>query len=171
MTEKRRSTRHTAAGQRRFTAIDLFAGCGGLTSGLRAAGFNVLAAIEKDPDAASSYRANHPDVKLYETDIRAVSPKRLLQALQLSQGQTIDLVAGCPPCQGFTRLTESSGRRDRRNGLVREFLRFVRAIRPKICMLENVPGRRFLAPDPGRDVTQQSSSTSAFRVLPLALTH
>src|SRR5262249_24883342 len=48
--------------------------------------------------------------------------------------------AGCPPCQGFTRLTENSGRRDHRNGLVRQFLRFVRTIRPKVCMLENVPG-------------------------------
>lgn len=126
--------------QRRFTAIDLFAGCGGLTSGLRAAGFDVLAAIEKDPNAAETYRANHKSVKLYEKDIRQVSPKRVLRELGLPEGETVDLIAGCPPCQGFTRLTESSGRRDHRNGLVRQFLRFVRAIKPKICMLENVPG-------------------------------
>jgi DNA (cytosine-5)-methyltransferase 1 len=118
----------------------LFAGCGGLTSGLRAAGFDVLAAIEKDSDAAATYRANHPNVKLYEMDIRVVSPQRLLRDLKLPKGKTIDLIAGCPPCQGFTRLTESRGRRDRRNGLVRQFLRFVRAIRPNFCMLENVPG-------------------------------
>jgi DNA (cytosine-5)-methyltransferase 1 len=123
-----------------LTAVDLFAGCGGLTSGLRAAGFNVLAAIENDPDSASTYKTNHPDVKLYERDIRLVSPARLLRALKLSPGETIDLIAGCPPCQGFTRLTESRGRPDRRNGLVRQFLRFVRAIHPKACMLENVPG-------------------------------
>ena len=125
---------------RRFTAIDLFAGCGGLTSGLRAAGFDVLAAIEKDANAAKTYKANHANVQLYEKDIRLVSPARLLRALKLPEGETLDLIAGCPPCQGFTRLTESSGRRDRRNGLVRQFLRFVRAIRPKVCMLENVPG-------------------------------
>jgi DNA (cytosine-5)-methyltransferase 1 len=125
---------------RRFTAIDLFAGCGGLSSGLRAAGFDVLAAIEKDPDAAASYKANHPAVNLYEKDIRQVLPWRVLRALNLRDGETLDLVAGCPPCQGFTRLTENSGRRDRRNGLVRQFLRFVRALQPKVCMLENVPG-------------------------------
>src|SRR5207248_4975187 len=124
----------------RFAAIDLFAGCGGLTSGLRAAGFDVLAAIEKDGNAAETYKANHPNVKLFENDIRRVSPKRVLRALGLREGETLDLIAGCPPCQGFTRLTENSGRRDRRNGLVRQFLRFVRAIRPKVCMLENVPG-------------------------------
>ena len=121
--------------ERRSTAIDLFAGCGGLSSGLRAAGFDVLAAIEKDADAAATFNANHPDVQLYETDIRLVSPKRLLRELKLPKGETIDLIAGCPPCQGFTRLTESMGRPDRRNGLVRQFLRFVRAIRPKVCML------------------------------------
>lgn len=126
--------------ERRPTAIDLFAGCGGLSSGLRAAGFDVLAAIEKDADAAATYKANHPNVKLYEMDIRLVSPTGLLRALKLLEGETLDLIAGCPPCQGFTRLTESMGRPDRRNGLVRQFLRFVRAIRPKVCMLENVPG-------------------------------
>jgi DNA (cytosine-5)-methyltransferase 1 len=123
-----------------FTAIDLFAGCGGLTSGLRAAGFDVLAAIEKDADAAESYAANHPDVLLYEEDIRDVEPYELLQDLNLPRGETLDLIAGCPPCQGFTRLTENSGRRDRRNGLVRHFFRFVKVLRPKVCMLENVPG-------------------------------
>ncbi len=143
MTANRRDTGRRTRGRhfaRCFTAIDLFAGCGGLTSGLRAAGFDVLAAIENDPDAAATYRANHPKVKLYEMDVHLISPARLLRSLKLSKGQTLDLIAGCPPCQGFTRLTESSGRRDRRNGLVRQFLRFVRAIRPKVCMLENVPG-------------------------------
>jgi DNA (cytosine-5)-methyltransferase 1 len=125
---------------RRFTAIDLFAGCGGLTSGLRAAGFDVLAAIEKDANAAETYRANHPLVNVYEKDIRLVSPTQFLRALKLPRGRTVDLIAGCPPCQGFTRLTENNGRRDRRNGLVRQFLRFVQVIRPKACMLENVPG-------------------------------
>jgi DNA (cytosine-5)-methyltransferase 1 len=143
MSEKRTRAGHGSIRQgaeRHFTAIDLFAGCGGLTSGLRAAGFDVLAAIERDPAAAATYKANHSDATLYETDIRLVSPKRLLRALKLPQGETVDLIAGCPPCQGFTRLTESRGRPDRRNGLVRQFLRFVRAIRPKVCMLENVPG-------------------------------
>lgn len=143
MSDKRTRTRHGSTGLRfgrRLTAIDLFAGCGGLTSGLRAAGFDVRAAIENDQDAAATYRANHPNVKVYETDISVVSPKRLLRALKLPEGKTVDLIAGCPPCQGFTRLTESNGRRDRRNGLVRQFLRFVLAIRPKACMLENVPG-------------------------------
>ncbi|SRR6266480_1526555 len=82
--------------------------------------------------AAATYRPNHPNVKLYERDIGVVSPKRLLRALNLPEGKTVDLIAGCPPCQGFTRLTDSKGGRDRRNGLVRQFLRFVRAIRLEV---------------------------------------
>jgi DNA (cytosine-5)-methyltransferase 1 len=136
----REKVRCTVAHGRRFTAIDLFAGCGGLTSGLRLAGFEVIAAIEHDPDAASTYKANHPRVKVYETDIRLVSPKGVLRALKLLRRETVDLIAGCPPCQGFTRLTENRARPDPRNSLVRQFLRFVLAIRPKVCMLENVPG-------------------------------
>ena len=124
---------------RQFTAIDLFAGCGGLSSGLKDAGFRVLAAVENDVDAAASYGANHPEVKLYDVDIRHVQPTRVLRELGLKRGQ-VDLVAGCPPCQGFTRLTEKRRRRDPRNLLVREFLRIVLALRPRACMLENVPG-------------------------------
>lgn len=137
---KAKSEAPQSLSQQRPTAIDLFAGCGGLTSGLKAAGFDVLAAVEIDRDAAASYRANHPDVKLYERDIRTVTPGRLLRAVNPDRRRTIDLVAGCPPCQGFTRLTESKKRRDPRNGLVRQFLRFVRLLRPKTCMMENVPG-------------------------------
>lgn len=137
MARRTSATPRRARGRR--TAIDLFAGCGGLTSGLRAAGFDVLAAVEKDADASESYRANHQKVKLYESDIRTLSPGRILQELGLRKGE-LDLIAGCPPCQGFTRLTENAQRRDHRNALIRHYLRFVRAIRPKVCMLENVPG-------------------------------
>ncbi len=122
------------------TAIDLFAGCGGLTSGLRAAGFRVLGAVEKDSDAALSYSANHPNVRVFETDIRKISPREMVAKLKLPAGDRLDLIAGCPPCQGFTRLTENNGRRDRRNSLIREFLRFVVELKPKTCMMENVPG-------------------------------
>jgi DNA (cytosine-5)-methyltransferase 1 len=139
LTHARRTVSRQRPGHR-LTAIDLFAGCGGLSSGLRAAGLDVLAAIENDPDAARTYKANHPSVKLYEKDIRLVSPECVIDELKLPEGATLDLIAGCPPCQGFTRLTESQGRRDQRNSLVRQLLRFVRAIRPKVCMLENVPG-------------------------------
>jgi DNA (cytosine-5)-methyltransferase 1 len=138
---RRPATRSNRSSKRRRpTAIDLFSGCGGLTSGLTAAGFRVIAAVEKDEDAAASYAANHPKVLLYQQDIREVSPAQIRRDLGLRKGHRLDLIAGCPPCQGFTRLTENNGRRDPRNRLVRDFVRFVVELKPRACMMENVPG-------------------------------
>jgi DNA (cytosine-5)-methyltransferase 1 len=122
-------------------AIDLFAGCGGLTLGLKQAGFEVLAAVEIDHNAATTYAANHPTVCLKEIDIRKVKPKALMLELGLQRGQ-LDLLAGCPPCQGFSSLRTRNGanrNRDVRNDLVRQMLRFARTFHPKTIMMENVP--------------------------------
>lgn len=124
------------------TAIDLFCGCGGLTLGLKRAGFNVVAAVEIDRDAAKTFRANHPDVALKESDIQELSPRVMLRELKLRVGQ-LDLLAGCPPCQGFSSLRTRNGaarNRDVRNDLVREMLRFAKVFKPKAIMMENVPG-------------------------------
>jgi DNA (cytosine-5)-methyltransferase 1 len=123
------------------TAIDLFAGCGGVTEGLRLAGFRVLAAVEKDEVAVRTYRLNHPTVKVLEPDIRDVRGRKCLQALGLRRGE-LDLLAGCPPCQGFSTLRTRNGahwNRDPRNNLVDEMLRLVRELRPKAVIMENVP--------------------------------
>jgi DNA (cytosine-5)-methyltransferase 1 len=124
------------------TAIDLFSGAGGLTLGLRRARFKVLGAVEIDKLAAETYRSNLPGVRLWETDIRELSVARVLRELGLQRGE-LDLLAGCPPCQGFSTLRSLNGRRrvkDDRNDLVLEFGRFVRCLRPRAVMLENVPG-------------------------------
>jgi len=124
------------------TAIDLFAGCGGLTLGLKQAGFSVRAAIELSYLAAATYAENHPEVTLWNTDIRRVRATAVQQELCLKKGE-LDLLAGCPPCEGFSCLrTLNGGRRivDDRNDLVLQILKFVRAFRPKSVMMENVPG-------------------------------
>lgn len=126
-----------------WTAIDLFAGCGGLTTGLVQAGFKVIAAIENNSGAAEAYRLNHPTVaELYEHDIRQLKGTRLLRDLGLKKGQ-LDLLAGCPPCQGFSRMSTLNGAQvldDERNDLVLQYLRLVRDLRPRSLMFENVPG-------------------------------
>jgi DNA (cytosine-5)-methyltransferase 1 len=122
-------------------AIDLFSGCGGLTLGLKQAGFDVLSAVEIDPAAVRTYKANHHDVSIEQTDIRELSAAGLRQKLNLRPGE-LDLLAGCPPCQGFSSLRTRNGanrNRDARNSLIRDMLRFVRAFRPKTVMMENVP--------------------------------
>lgn len=135
MTTQRQSTR-------KLTAIDLFCGCGGLTAGLKIAGYKVLSAIELDPKACETYALNHPEVSLVEGDIRNVSPEDLMRDLGLRRGD-LDLLAGCPPCQGFSRIrkrNKSHSARDSRNALIDEFGRFVLTFRPKLIMMENVPG-------------------------------
>jgi DNA (cytosine-5)-methyltransferase 1 len=124
------------------TAVDLFSGAGGLTLGLRWARFKVLGAVEIDSLAAETYRANFPGIRLWEVDIQSLSVAKMLRELDLRPGQ-LDLLAGCPPCQGFSRLRSLNGNRsvvDQRNDLVLQFERFVRGMRPKAVMLENVPG-------------------------------
>jgi DNA (cytosine-5)-methyltransferase 1 len=126
---------------RKPRAVDLFSGCGGLTLGLKDAGFQVVGAIELDPGAASTYRSNHPDVLLAEGDIREVSSHQFRVALGLLPGE-LELLAGCPPCQGFSTLRTRNGahrNRDVRNGLMREMIRFAREFQPKAIMMENVP--------------------------------
>ncbi|MBW0451243.1 DNA cytosine methyltransferase [Paraburkholderia phenoliruptrix] len=124
-----------------LTAVDLFSGCGGLSCGLKDAGFDVVAAVEIDIKAQATYRLNHPDVSLYDSDIRKLDPADVLRSAGLKPGE-LDLLAGCPPCQGFSRLRTKNQRvsvEDDRNNLVKDFLRFVGVMRPKTIMLENVP--------------------------------
>ena len=119
-----------------LTAVDLFAGGGGLTVGLKRAGFEVVAAVELDKHACATYRANHGEVNLLEEDIKAV-PGKVLR--ELAGGNGVDLLAGCPPCQGFTSLNKG-GEKDPRNWLVLEMCRLSEEIMPKAIMMENVPG-------------------------------
>lgn len=124
------------------TAIDLFCGCGGLTMGLRKAGFRVIGAVDIDPLSVDTYKANHKGVRVWEMDIRDLDPHELAVELGLDKKQ-LDLLAGCPPCQGFSTLRTLNGAlaiEDPRNDLLLEFLRFVEALRPRAVMMENVPG-------------------------------
>jgi DNA (cytosine-5)-methyltransferase 1 len=129
-------------------AIDLFSGCGGLTLGLTQAGFRVVGAVEIDPLAVETYKTNHKRVVIWKKDISKISAAEVMRRLKIERGQ-LDLLAGCPPCQGFSTMTTLNGRigQDKQNDLVFEFLRFVRVMRPKAVMLENVPklakNRRF----------------------------
>lgn len=120
-------------------AVDLFSGCGGLTLGLKRAGFNVIGAVELDELAQETYQLNHPRTRLFKQDIRSVD---LSDLVELLGGNQLELLAGCPPCQGFSSMRTRNGNlvvEDERNDLVFEFARFAEALRPRLIMMENVP--------------------------------
>lgn len=131
-----------------FTAVDVFAGGGGLTVGLKNVGFDVVAAVEIEPHAFSTYKANHPEVQTYKQDVCTVRGEDLVKC---SPKNEIDLLSGCPPCQGFSTLTYKMRRDDPRNQLILEMGRLVEEIRPQIVMMENVPRM----PDKGKHLFQR----------------
>ena len=123
-------------------AIDLFCGCGGLTQGLTDAGFQVLGAVDIDALSCHTYQVNHPNTRVWHQDIRTLKPSVVLETLKLEPGQ-LDLLAGCPPCQGFSSLRTRNGAvsiEDPRNDLISQLLRFALVLRPRAIMMENVPG-------------------------------
>lgn len=132
----------------RPTAVDLFAGSGGLTLGFHRAGFEVLAALEYDPVHAATHLFNFPSCEVICRDARLISGDEIVNAARRSwekehglarEWPGIDVVIGGPPCQGFS----TGGRRDEsdeRNNLILEFVRLVEEIQPKAFCMENVAG-------------------------------
>lgn len=133
--------------------LDLFSGCGGLSLGFHAAGFEIAAAVEFDRDAAASHGANfHPGDPRHALarDITRLSPEALAHALDLGPvDQAIDVLVGGPPCQAFARIGRSklreiaehpeAFRMDARARLYLEYLRYVEAFKPLALVMENVP--------------------------------
>jgi DNA (cytosine-5)-methyltransferase 1 len=113
-----------------------------MSEGLKQAGYNVVGAIEVDADAVNVYTLNHPATHVWPCDIRKVTAAAVLKQLGLRKGQ-LDLLGGCPPCQGFSTLRTYNGHRwtrDKQNDLIFEFQRLVLGLKPKRVMMENVPG-------------------------------
>lgn len=124
-----------------YKAIDLFSGAGGLTQGLKDAGFRVIGAIDIEPLAVKTYKLNHPKVHVWEQDITKLTAEEIMQQLNIKKGE-LDLLAGCPPCQGFSTIRTRNKNRsvfDPRNDLIFRFLDYIKVMEPKAVMVENVP--------------------------------
>ncbi|SEH09083.1 DNA cytosine methyltransferase [Candidatus Venteria ishoeyi] len=121
------------------TVIDLFAGAGGLSCGLKMAGFQSLLANEIEPAYAKTYQRNHPDTDLVIGDVRQVHASNIRERLGLKKGD-VDLLAGGPPCQGFSINAPIRTLDDDRNHLFKEYIKVAQALLPKAILIENVPG-------------------------------
>jgi DNA (cytosine-5)-methyltransferase 1 len=133
--------------------LDLFSGCGGLSLGFLAAGFEISGAVEFDPDAAKSHGKNfHPGRPEHAVarDIIVTDPDHLAAELALGPVQdAVDVIVGGPPCQAFARVGRpklreidahpQAFRHDPRARLYQEYLRYVDAFQPLAVLIENVP--------------------------------
>lgn len=131
-----KSTRPTRGG---FTCVDLFSGAGGLAVGFRQAGFSVLAANDSDEHAAATFRLNFPEATFFEGSIAALTAPSVLAACKLEKGQ-LDCLIGGPPCQSFSYNNHHRSADDERARLFEDYIRLVKGLRPKILIMENVPG-------------------------------
>jgi DNA (cytosine-5)-methyltransferase 1 len=136
------------ARRRKAHVIDLFAGCGGLSLGLEAAGFEPILFSEINKDAADTYALNRRDRVQSVPDVRNLS-NSLLDGLRQDWRDAgirdVDLVVGGPPCQGYSgighRRSHDVSRRDvPSNHLFKEMIRVIEAVRPRIFLFENVRG-------------------------------
>lgn len=128
-----------------MSVIDLFAGAGGFSLAAHQVGLNVLAAIELDKTAATTYRKNiierlEQKTHLINDDILKVSPFELREKLGLEKGE-LQLILGGPPCQGFScHRIKNAGVNDPRNKLLLRYYDFVEEFQPKAFLVENVAG-------------------------------
>jgi DNA (cytosine-5)-methyltransferase 1 len=119
-------------------AVDVFAGAGGLSLGFEQAGFDIVAAVEKDPIHAVVHKFNFPYSTTFCRDVNAVTGEIVRNQSQL-RDRELHVVIGGAPCQGFSMI----GKRqldDPRNALLAEFARLVLELRPRYAVLENVAG-------------------------------
>ena len=137
----------------RHLLVDLFAGCGGLSTGMENAGFTPWFVNEIVPQYCDTYRANHqlPEGHCYVGDINELN-NHIQDYKGLLQG--IDLVCGGPPCQGFSTANRQRIIDDPRNSLYRAYLQFLQYVRPKFFVMENVVGMAKKLPEIKEDFSK-----------------
>lgn len=120
-----------------LTYVDLFSGAGGFSLGFDRAGFRHLLSVEIEKNYCKTYQANFPDHLVLQQDLTTLTKEELLKCLN---GETVDVIIGGPPCQGFS-MAGRVGRAfsdDPRNHLFKEFVRVVKLTQPRFFVMENV---------------------------------
>jgi DNA (cytosine-5)-methyltransferase 1 len=119
--------------------VELFCGCGGTSLGFEMAGFEVAVGCDIHIPSIKTFKINHPNVSTILGDIRKIKPSVILNLLQ---GREVDVLIGGVPCQGFSLNNRKRHENDERNLLYKEYIKFVKALKPKAVFLENVSGMK-----------------------------
>ena len=123
-----------------YFGIDLFAGAGGFSYGLSKSGFNMKIGIESNIHASKTLKENNPNMLVINQDIRDTDPLYLLKKAKIKKND-IGIIAGGPPCQGFSYSNKKSRYlTNPLNNLYLEFFRYIKEIMPKSFIIENVSG-------------------------------
>lgn len=150
-------------------AVSLFSGAGGLDIGLEKAGFATKACVEIEPTMCETLRLNRPKWPVLCNDIRQIPTTEILAAAGVGKGE-LDLVAGGPPCQAFSKSAYwvpgrlDSIMNDPRALLLKEFVRVVREARPKAFLMENVFGLAYSHGRPALDATVSMLERSGYKI-------
>jgi DNA (cytosine-5)-methyltransferase 1 len=126
---------------RSLTAIDAFCGAGGLSIGLADVGFNVLLGFDFDKQCVETLKNNPNTIRhaVIQSDVKDMLGGKLLECANIKKGE-LDLLAGGPPCQGFSVQRTIGGDRDARNLLVDDYGDLIAEVAPRFFLMENVPG-------------------------------
>jgi len=153
--------------------IDIFSGCGGLSFGLELAGLECLAAVDFNPIAIKTFNSNHSRPIGLERDLTKFEPDQLQETIG---DQTIDLVVGGPPCQGFSTARSQGGANfgarlieDPRRDLYKRFLKYVEFFKPKLFVMENVLGIKSAASGTYFTKIQEQSRSLGYTVVAIEI--
>ena len=123
--------------RRKPTVVDLFCGCGGLSEGFRAAGYEIIGGVDSDESARKTFKQNFPDAHVEPVDLSQPCPGSALR--KLVGAKQVDIVVAGPPCQGFS-LTGTRNFDDARNSLYLSVFEVVKELKPRAFVIENVRG-------------------------------
>ena len=158
--KKRKLWIETIGGYKMKKVVDLFCWCGGLSEGFEDAGFNVVAGNDLDKNMIESFKLNHPKANAIIGDINKITSEHLLRD---NKKEEITLVIGGPPCQGFSTVGDRK-EDDPRNKLFYEFVRVVREIKPKMFVMENVPGLLTMQEGEVKEIIKKEFEKLSYRV-------
>lgn len=119
--------------------VELFCGCGGTSCGFEMAGYNIAVGVDIHEPSIETFKKNHPKCSTILGDIRDIKPQEITELLD---GHAVDVLIGGVPCQGFSLNNKKRDANDERNYLYLEFLRFVKELKPKTVVIENVSGMK-----------------------------